>query len=242
MKYFDGRLEGEPKIREALKRLRGMFVPNLTSEQLRSQPQIALKVQYFVQCVVRRIIATVDGMNLGWNANNMVTAITMARSLIETVAVAHAVSQDLKDAEGKGDLVAIERVLDSAMLCSIHPTFANAAAFQPARIMKTVERFDREFLSSPKPIVKDHYEFLCEFVHPNGPGLMGLHFNVREKNETDEVSFEPSAEQREMVYPQLLFPLQLVVVGGVLLEDLLARLPEITRLSLVVSATSDDGS
>jgi hypothetical protein len=229
MKYFGGRLEKEPDIRAALKRIRGLLFLSPTREQIRNQSQIAFKVQHFVQCIVRRVVATVDGMNLGWNADNMVTAVTMARSLIETVAITHAVVQDVKVAEEEADFIKVDRALTSAMLSSIHPTFAKVAAFAPRRVMKTVERFDREFLSSPTPAVKDAYEFLCEFVHPNGVGLMMLQ---SEGEYADEISYELSPERREMVYGQLLsFPLSLLVIEIYLLEDLLARLPELIRLA-----------
>ena len=96
--------------------------------------------------------------------------------------------------------------------------------------MRTVERFDREFLSSPTPLVKDVYEFLCEFVHPNGVGLMMLQSDGQYA--TDDISYELSAERREMVYEQLLaFPLSLLVIEVSLLEDLMARLPELIRLA-----------
>jgi hypothetical protein len=240
MKYFSGRLQKEPEIRRALKRLRGLFVSKLTREELRTRPKIVFKVRHFVQCIARRIVATVDGMNLGWNADNIVTAVTMARSLIETVAVAHAVTQDLKFATREADFIKVNHVLDSAMLGSRHPTFAAAAAFEPHRVMKTIARFDREFLSSSTPVVKDHYEFLCEFVHPNGPGLLMLYSDNRYA--TDDISYELGAERREMIFQELVFPLHLIVVAVAFLEDLLVLLPDLERLSAADSATASKSS
>ena len=230
MKYFGGRLEGEPDIRAALKGLRRLFSPNPTREQIRSQPQLAFKVQHFVQCIVRRIIATVDGMNLGWNADNMVTAVTMARSLVETVAITYVVVQDIKVAQEEGDFSKIDRALTTAMLSSRHPTFAKVAAVAPSSIMKAIKRFDREFLSSQTPVMMDVYDFQCDFVHPNGVGLMMLQSDGQYA--TDNISYEISPERREMVYEQMLsFPLSLLVIEVNLLEDLLERLPELLGLA-----------
>jgi hypothetical protein len=230
MKYFSGRLENHPEIRQALRGLRALFVSKLTQSQLRSQTQISFKVQHFVQCVVRRIVASVDGMNLGWNADNMITAVTMARSLIETVALVHAVSQDIKLASEEENFIKANEVLNSAMLSSRHPVFAQAAALEPTRVTKLVARIDSEFLGSSTPKVKDQYEFLCEFVHPNGPGLLMLYADGRYS--TDDISYELSTEQREAIFKALLeSPLGLVVLALPLLHDILARLPELERLS-----------
>jgi hypothetical protein len=219
----------ENQIYAALKRLRRLFSLNPAREQIRSQPQIAFKVQHFVQCVVRRTIATVDGMNLGWNADNMVTAVTMARSLIETVAITHAVVQDVKVAAEEGDFTKVDHALTSAMLSSRHPTFAKVAAIAPASIMKVIKRFDREFLSSQTPVVMDVYDFQCDFVHPNGVGLMMLQSDGQY---ADDISYELSPERREMIYEQMLsFPLSLLVTEVNLLEGLLARLPELVGLA-----------
>jgi hypothetical protein len=82
----------------------------------------------------------------------------------------------------------------------------------------------------------DVYDFQCDFVHPNGVGLMMLQSDGQYA--TDDISYELSPERREMVYEQMLsFPLSLLVIEVNLLEDLLARLPE-----LIVLAQSDRSS
>ena len=104
----------------------------------------------------------------------MITAVTMARSLIETVALAHAVSQDIKLASEEENFIKANEVLNSAMLSSRHPVFAQAAALEPTRVTKLVARIDSEFLESSTLKVNGSVRVLMRVRSSEWPGLVDV--------------------------------------------------------------------
>jgi hypothetical protein len=64
----------------------------------RATPKMAWKITSTYQCLIRRTIDAADGMRMAWNAGNLLTAITMARSLIETGAIVRNLTDSIKKA------------------------------------------------------------------------------------------------------------------------------------------------
>jgi|SRR6516225_6712860 len=85
MGFFKGDLRADDeKVVEALVTLRNRLVHEISTSEIASTPKMVWKMTSTYQCLIRRTIETADGMRSGWNTRNLLTTLTMARSLFET--------------------------------------------------------------------------------------------------------------------------------------------------------------
>jgi len=98
-------------ITNALVALRKRAVKEITTEQTAAMPKMVWKVTSTFQCFIRRTIEAADGLRMAWNAGNLLTAITMGRSLIETGASARILTDGIKKAVQARDVDALDEAV-----------------------------------------------------------------------------------------------------------------------------------
>jgi len=137
MNYFSGKLDQQREIRAALIAIRKLFIEQLSGAKLQ---RVVFNATMSVQLLARRSIDLVDGMNLGWRAENMLTFITMGRSLIETAALVYALDEEVTQAILNKDLQKIDAAIVGVLMGSKHELF------NPTNVLTLIDRFDHQFL------------------------------------------------------------------------------------------------
>jgi hypothetical protein len=95
---------------------------------------------------------------------------------------------------------------------------------------------DSSFFIDKKGRLRDSYEFLCEFVHPNNPGIWGLY--VSGNSEEYRVRFNDISQKKRDLLPQIGIALGLIAIVDHDIADIDASLGELTGVESVHSSPS----
>src|SRR5229473_844523 len=109
MRFLKGdETDDDKPVVEGLAALRSRLLREFTPEQIRSAPKMLWKSAALYQCIYRRVVESTDGLRAAWNAGNLITTVTMARSLIETGAIAQKLTDGVLEATEKKDIDALD--------------------------------------------------------------------------------------------------------------------------------------
>ncbi len=194
----------DSEVFQSYKDLKGLFVDEFTVDQMRAMPKMVWKTRAVVQCVIRRTIESVDGMRLAWNANNQITAITMARSLIETGAVVSILANLVGEAAEKRDTKLLDlAVMGAGFATRMEEFYGNDEEFKAKSILTLIEKMDKALFDDKKPRLLPAYEFLCEFAHPNYLGILGLYSDTEHLKSDKRIIYGVSGRKREATLSNL---------------------------------------
>ena len=217
----------------ALEYLRGYLVQEVSQDKART-PKVAWKAVVLYQCLVRRVLEAADGTALGWNERNLLTAITMARSLIETTAALHDLSENLKDAVSRESLDDVDAILMSRMFA--WRTAPGVAEDIPTstNVLTLIDRLDRwlKQRGASAALIRRFYEDVSEFAHPNYLGISQIYTDNDYANLS--VSFRVTEETRAGLYDEIMRALSLLALAQLAVAQFEELLPEIVRLNLAV--------
>jgi hypothetical protein len=167
-------------------------------------------------------------MRSAWNAGNILTAVTMGRSLIETGAVVRRLSEGVKDATKNKDVDALDRIVMDVGFGNRMDVFDDQKEqYKAVNILTVIASMDKNLFHDKAPRLMKTYEFLSEFAHPNHFGILGLYSD----NITKEyrIEFGVKAEKRERTLPNLRVTLSmvwLVEIEAKLFEKMLPTIRE----------------
>jgi hypothetical protein len=168
--------EHHADIEEGLTRLRESTLKRLSREQIVSIPKVVWKATVAYECLANRTVETADGVIFGWNTENWTTAFTMARSLIETAALSRYLTERIAEAVERRDLMEVDRALMECLFATRHPPYLSSGGIKAVSVVTLITKLDQSlFGKDTPPRIKDTYEYLCEFAHPNGTALLFLH-------------------------------------------------------------------
>jgi hypothetical protein len=214
----DGRDDSE--ITNALVALRKRLVKEIATEP----PEIVWKIISTYQCLIRRTIDAADGMRTAWNAGNLLTAITMGRSLIETGAVVRNLTDSIKNAVERSDVDALDRAVMHATFSTMNDAhLAERPEYKATRILKLIDIMDKSLFGDSAPKLRDAYRFLSEFAHPNFSGTVGLYST----SDGYRIEFGNTGEKKQYVLPDLLITsgmIWLVEIAAADIDELMPRI------------------
>lgn len=151
------------------------------------ESKTAWKCALLQQSLLYRITALASGCAAMGNAGNVVGSILCGRALLETIAIGHHVREELlrlgpaKCADAVDDLANVH-----LFATRNEETIASGHGHQARSILTYVDKFDKKITG-----VRDAYDFLSEFAHPNGSGHL---FTYGEMNkQTGTVTFHEAA-------------------------------------------------
>lgn len=142
----------------------------------------ALSQSYLFRCTEQAEAAAALCARGSW-----LSAMTVARSLLETIAAYRHQALKLADVVQTGDLQAIDGVLQAATFPTRHPELlarADDLAVQATNILTQIDA-----LRAHRPSVRQDYDFLSEFAHPNALG--NFLFFGKHTEAGDTVLFRP---------------------------------------------------
>ncbi len=223
----DGRND-DREIGDAYLALRRRLIREFTIEQMAGMPKMVWKTRCTFQCLIRRTLEAVDGMRAAWNVGNLLTSITMARSLIETAATIRNLIDLVKEATVKRDVEALDRaVMNVGFATRFEEFMGDNWAYKAKNILVLIDAMDRSLFGDKTPRLRAAYDFLSEFVHPDHLGILGLYSdNFFEKGY--RVEFGRTENKRANILSQLRITLGMIWLVENAAADLEALTPEIT--------------
>jgi hypothetical protein len=210
MGFLDGDpSEAEDPIIDSFSRLRARLIPELTTFQITHTPQMLWKIASLYQCLIRRTIEAAEGMRSAWVSDNLLTTITMARSLLETGAIVRHLTDSVKKATLNRDVEALD---DAVMNVSFADRLGwlkeEGADYKATSVLTMIERLDKSLFEDKIPRLRQTYDFLSEFVHPNHLGILQLYsttFSSEHRLEYGDV-----ARKKVMILPNLRITLSMI--------------------------------
>ena len=213
-------------VTDALLSLRGRLVREITRRQIAATPKMVWKIKSTYQCLIRRTIEAADGMRMAWNAGNLLTTMTMARSLIETGAIVRNLTDLVKKAVADKDVDALDKaVMQAGFATRDAVLLAERPDYKATNILTMIERLDKSLFKDKTPRLQSAYDFLSEFAHPNHFGIMGLYSD----NFPDEyrVEFGNMSKKKKGILPHVRVTSSMVWLVELAAEDIDELMPRI---------------
>lgn len=228
-----GFLAGDPhddlEIIESLTSLRERLIPELGTEYIASTPKIVWKLASVYQCLIRRILDATDGMRSAWQADNLLTAITMGWSLIETGAIIQHLRDSIKKAVAEKDVTALDKaIMNVGFGTKLKNLYQQRPGedYEAQNVLKVIDKMDKRMFKGRKPPMRSTYDHLSEFVHPNSFGILGLYSDSL--TEEYRVEFGRTAHKREGILANLRITLAMVWLAEIVATEIDEMVPVIT--------------
>ncbi len=180
-------------------------------------PKVVWNLQCYVQLALHRVIDLSTEICNAWNSKKPVIAIILVRAMMENCAYLYDIALKVRMYIKNNDFQSIHDLIVNRMMGS--RTIKGLQ--ESVNVMTVIDKVDKTFEG-----FKDHYEFLCDFCHPNYSGMHGLYGKINRENiyfnlnrdfgMTEEVFifiligllpglqiFEESMNQIEEVYPEI---------------------------------------
>jgi len=159
------------RLSAVLEVLREQLVPELRAQDIGTNSMTPLKAMVARETLLWRIVELADGVVLCLDGGNSLSAVILARAVTECAAVQHQLNSTIRAAKS---MSAVE--VDNAIMRLLVGTrvFSTGDPVEDAKIQMTnvqtcLKNLDRKFKGAGK-----HYEYLCEYAHPNWAGTAGL--------------------------------------------------------------------
>lgn len=134
--------------------------------------KIPYKASSFREVLIHRVSDLADVAVELYEANYLVPAFIVTRSVVETSAVIYWLYQKSSEFIEKRDEEAFDEFIMKGMLGSKDGT----TKYESYNVLTAVDRLDKEF-----PGLRDMYNTLCEFTHPNWSGVMGAYSRIEKE-------------------------------------------------------------
>jgi hypothetical protein len=231
----------EPKIIEGLKEVDRLLTElrALKRQDVKAvkdgevTPKMCWKIECYLQGIVYRTIALCEAGKCCWNASNLLGATIMGRAVIETAAISFRFCREVERGVHSKDVAVIDGAVMKLTFAARHRSLNDIMPEAP-NILSSIDQLDR-FLCDDKQTqnVRNVYEFLCEFAHPNWVGTVGLFGQIDKEECTQYFSDEQVIVDRVAAYVVMgLGAVSVVHLCHKQVTELLPELAEITPTKL----------
>lgn len=143
-----------------------------------TESKTAWKCAVLQQSLLYRVTMLASGCAESWNSGNIVSSMLSARALLETIVLCDFVRNQLeKFVDGK-DIEAIEKLANERLFATRDKNFIAGGFGHEARsILTFVDKFEKKIAG-----IRDHYEFISEWCHPNGSGVLFTYGEINKQN------------------------------------------------------------
>lgn len=175
--FEDGLAELAPTLESFRKRL----VPELGIREF-PDAKVLWKVMSLYQCLIRRTLELIDGIEQSWDQQQHLISVTLARSLVETSAFTWNLTMGIERGVKERDLGIIDKfVMDQGHATRI-PSWLEEGFPKATSILTLIDKMDRDLdartgMSRMSAIgdVRHTYDLLSDFSHPNWLGVTSLY-------------------------------------------------------------------
>ena len=131
------------------------------------ESKTAWKLATLQQSLQYRVCALACGTTEAWNANNITASVILARSLMETVALTEFLRNELLRLREPMNVAAVDAIDEVCrqQLFSTKDDKAIVGGFghMARSVLTYIDKFDKKI-----PSIREAYDFLSEWAHPNG--------------------------------------------------------------------------
>jgi hypothetical protein len=153
----------------------------------------------------------------------------MGRSVLETAAISFRFCQEIDQGVRDKDFSALDTAVTKLTFATRHRSLNDLLPDAP-NILSSIDKLDR-FLFDKKQdqSVRNVYEFLCEFAHPNWVGTVGLFGQIDKEECTQYFSDEHAIADRVAAY--VVMGLGAASVVHLCHKQVTELLPEVAEIS-----------
>lgn len=225
------------RVNDTLKSLRSLQKSKISAvDGHQLKPKIVWKVESYVQGVLYRTVAIVEGACREWNNGNGLAAVILSRSAFETGAVFLEFRTQFNNALNDGDLDRID-ALTMRHIFSDKSEKSESSLWEiealPS-VMTFIDKLDRYLASAPAENVKGKpkparsmYNFLSEIVHPNYFGTLGLYAELDTSKALNV--FDHKHALKPMVFAQILAGLVGADIVLTYANEIFDKLPDLAQ-------------
>jgi hypothetical protein len=147
----------------------------------------AWKCAVLQQSLLYRITMLATGCAETWNSGNVVGSILIGRALLETIAISKFAADELEKLVAGKELDAIDELANAQLFATRNEALiADGVAYQARSILTYLDKLDNTVVG-----VRETYDFLSEFCHPNSSGHLFTYGEINKTNGT--VTFSEAA-------------------------------------------------
>jgi hypothetical protein len=150
--------------------------------------RVLWKTVVLYQCVIRRTLELTDGIERAWANREYLISVVLARVLIETTAFIWDTTVQLNNHVQAGNLDAADTLITQRALGSKMHEWVAGGTPEATQVLTLIDRMDRSMhriAGRTGPVqasLRDHYDILSEFAHPNFLGIQNLYGTLDEKH------------------------------------------------------------
>jgi len=131
-----------------------------------TESKTAWKCAVLQQALLYRVTMLASGCAEEWNSGNIVCSMLAARALLETIVLSSFFRDEAENFAAANDIEAIEKLANEQLFSTKDERVIAAGFGHKAKSKLTyVDKFEKKI-----PGLRDHYEFISEWCHPNGSG------------------------------------------------------------------------
>lgn len=221
--FNQGRIDGAKRINETIKRLELKLNLEILDEDP-PQASVKWKTKMFLNSMLFRALSISSGICLNWNSGNGLSAVILARALMETGAVTwgmkNYILQNLKDE----NIEKIDKKLTIQTL-AYSARFSDEDFPPPPHIMNSIREIDKAF-----PGLQRTYDFLSDYVHPNYTGSLSAFGKINIQKTGYIFSFDQA--NSEMVFSKIILGMAMLEAIEISMEDISDILESLLELEI----------
>jgi hypothetical protein len=145
-----------------------------------TESKTAWKCAVLQQALLYRVTMLARGCADAWNDNNIVCSMLAARALLETIVLCNFIRDEAEKFAAAGDIEAIEKLANEQLFSTKDGgVIAGGSGHKAKSILTYVDKFEKTI-----PGIRDHYEFISEWCHPNSNGHLLTYSEINKQNGT----------------------------------------------------------
>jgi hypothetical protein len=158
-------------------------------------PKVVWKMLSVCQSAIYRTVELQNAVAILINADNLLGAIIMARTLIELMAFISDLQEKISRGVDKNSLPMIDAAIMTTNFSTRWEEMPEGT--KATNIQTVIERFDRDFMGEKKskPVSGVH-AILSEHVHPNWAGMAGFFGSINYESRVDHLSVRHKDKQK----------------------------------------------
>jgi len=135
-----------------------------------SKPKVIWEIEQYVQLAIYRVYELGEGATEAWNSLHPATSFILTRALIENVAVLVDLTSQIESLTAEGKLTKIHNLVVNRLLGGKLERYPHELKI--TNVLTLIDKTDKQF---PDYMVRQLYDFLSEFAHPNSLGMHRLY-------------------------------------------------------------------
>jgi hypothetical protein len=147
------------------------------------QSKAAWRCAVLRQCLAYRVTDLVEGAMSAWGEWKWLGALVIGRAAIETVALIHSIEDRIRKHLDAKQIQELDEFVTTQIHAAKASDYLLDEKFLASNIMNAVDRLDKTV-----PALRQYYDLLSEYAHPNSKGHYLFYGKLDEKRDAVEFS------------------------------------------------------